>query len=41
MLVRVSSISENQGEAFVLQSHFIQDMEAAMTPGFRARYFGS
>jgi EpsI family protein len=41
MLVRVSSIGADREQAFALQTGFLKDMEAAVAPSFRARYFGS
>ncbi|WP_028536217.1 exosortase-associated protein EpsI, B-type [Paludibacterium yongneupense] len=41
MLVRVSSISDNNPAAFVLQRHFIQDLYRAVPDGYRDRVFGS
>lgn len=41
MLVRVSSISNDQDAAFKLQQRFIEQMYTALPPGVRTRYFGS
>lgn len=40
MLVRVSSINADRADAFALQAAFLKEMEAAIAPSFRARYFG-
>jgi EpsI family protein len=41
MLIRVSSISEHQDQAFTIQDQFLQELAAQMQPDVRRRYFGN
>lgn len=40
MLIRVSTISEQQDHAFEVQDRFLQELAAQMQPTVRKRYFG-
>lgn len=41
MLVRVSTISNNEPEAFVVQEQFLQALRRTLPPQLQARYFGT
>lgn len=41
MLVRVSTINISEEKAFAIQDGFIRDLELAVDPSMRARYFGT
>jgi hypothetical protein len=41
MLVRVSSITNSQTEAYALQNRFLDQLYAAVPAEMRSRYFGS
>ncbi|HET8694396.1 MAG: EpsI family protein [Burkholderiales bacterium] len=40
MLVRVSSLGSNGAVQFGIQEQFVKDLERAMSPGIRPRFFG-
>ena len=40
MLVRVSSLDDDEAQAFAQQDAFLRDMLSAMSPDFRRRLLG-
>jgi EpsI family protein len=40
LLVRISSLGEASGDSYDAHDKFMRDLDSAMKPGFRARFFG-